>query len=284
MYADDSQIYINFDLNQVAADEAKCKLESCLADIRTWMKENKLQLNESKTELLIITLSRQSYKIDVKSVKVGNCEVEPANKARNLGATFDSHMTLKPHVSAIVKSCNYQLRRIGLIRKYLSRDASEKLIHAFITSRLDNGNSLLYGLPDYLTDKLQRIHNTAARILTQTKKFDHITPTLRDLHWLPVKNRIIFKILILTFRCLHGLAPAYLSQLLHPYLPARSLRSSNLLLLKITKTRSKSYGDRAFQNSAPKIWNSLPLNIRQCETLASFKSKLKEHLFKESYL
>ena len=232
----------------------------------------------------MITPSRQSHKIKVESVKVGSCEVEPSNKARNLGATFDSNMTLQPHVNAIVKSCNYQLRRIGQLRKYLSPDACEKLIHAFITSRLDNGNSLLYGLPDYLTNKLQRIHNTAARILTLSKKFDHITPTLRDLHWLPVKNRIIFKILLLTFRCLHGTAPAYLSGLLHPYLPVRSLRSSNSLLLKVQKTRTKSYGDRAFQNSAPKLWNSLPISIRQCETLTSFKSDLKNHLFKESYL
>ncbi len=142
----------------------------------------------------------------------------------------------------------------------------------------------MYGIPDYQTDRLQCIHNTAARILTQTRKFDHITPILKELHWLPVKKRIIFKILILTFRCLNGLAPAYLSQLLHPYSPTRKLRSSNSLLLKVPKARTKNYGDRAFQNSAPKLWNSLPLCIRQSETLTSFKTKLKHHFFKESYL
>ncbi len=184
MYADDSQIYISFDLTQHAVEEAIQKLEACVADIRTWMKDNKLQLNEEKTELLVITPSRQANKVDVKSVRVGQCDVTPSSKARNLGATFDEHMNLQPHVSSIVKSCNWQLRRIGQIRKFLTLEAAEKLIHAFISSKLDNGNSLLYGLPDYQTDRLQRIHNTAARILTQTHKFAHITPILKELHWL----------------------------------------------------------------------------------------------------
>jgi exonuclease III len=283
MYADDTQIYIEFDLSPYSAAEAKSKLEACVADIRAWMSENKLQLNDGKTELVVITPSRQSKKVNIESVHIGCSDITPSKCARNLGATFDQHMTLHPHMSSLVKSCNWQLRRIGQIRRYLTTEAAEKLIHAFISSRLDNANSLLYGLPEYQTDRLQRIHNTAARILTQTQKYDHITPILKNLHWLPIKQRIVFKIVTLTYRCLNGLAPPYLSELLVPYLPTRSLRSSQSLLLKIPKTKTKSYGDRAFQNAAPKLWNNLPLSIRQSDTLNSFKHKLKSYLFEGSF-
>ena len=157
--------------------------------------------------------------------------------------------------------------------------AAEKLIPAFVSSRLDNGNSVLYGQPDYQLEKLQRVHNTAARILTKTSKYDHITPILFDLHWLPIKQRIIFKLMTLTYRCLNGLAPQYLSQHLIPYSPTRSLRSSDAALLTVPKSRTQSYGARAFQNCSPRLWNCLPLNIRQLNTYSSFKRALKHHLF-----
>lgn len=198
-------------------------------------------------------------------------------------ATFDEHMTLQPHVTSCVKSCNWQLRKVGQIRKFLNQESAERLIHAFISSRLDNGNSLLFGLPDYQIGRLQRVHNTAARILTRSGKYDHITPVLYKLHWLPVKHRIEFKILTLTYRCLHGLAPPYLTALLDPYMPTRTLRSSSSLLLKIPKSMKKSYGDRAFRIAAPHLWNKLPQKIRECKSLHSFKNNLKHHLFTRSF-
>ena len=283
MYADDTQIYTEFNMSQHAADRAMSKIEACAADISKWMRDNKLKLNEDKTEVLIITPSRQSTKVNIPTVKIGNCDIEPTPCARNLGATFDMHMTSEPHVSSIVKSCYWQLRKIGKIRKFLNRDAADKLIHAFVTSRLDNGNSLLHGMPDTQIKRLQRVHNTAARILTLSKKYDHITPIMKTLHWLPVKQRIIFKILTLTFRCLHGQAPDYLISLLNPYKPTRALRSSGDSLLCVKKTRTKSYGDRAFQNAAPRLWNKLPKKLRQCDSLSAFKSGLKKHLFDKSY-
>ena len=283
MYADDTQIYVEFDLNKESYDTAKAKLEACIADIRVWMRNNKLKLNDDKTEFVVITPSRQCGKVTIDSIHVGGCQVQPAISARNLGATFDHRMTLHPHVSSLVKSCNFQLRRLGQIRKYLTNSAAEKLIHAFISSRLDNGNSLLFGLPDYEINRLQRVHNTAARILTLTRKYEHITPVLKSLHWLPVKERIVYKLVTLTYKCLNNLAPQYLADLVMPYSPARSLRSSDCSLLLESKTKTKSYGDRAFKNAAPRIWNSLPVHIRKCQTLASLKTNLKQHLFKRCY-
>ena len=140
----------------------------------------------------------------------------------------------------------------------MTQEAAEKIIHAFTSSHIDCGNSLLYNLPDYQIERVQRIQNTTARIQTLTKKYDHISPILKSLHWLPVEKRINFKILTLTYKCLHNLAPIYLEELIKPYNPVRNLRSSDQLLLEVPKTRLKIYGDRSFTKAAPTLWNSLP--------------------------
>ena len=150
-----------------------------------------------------------------------------------------------------------QLKNIADIRRYLEKQAAEKLIHAFFGSRLDYCNSLLVGIPETSLAKLQRVQNIAARILTGTRKYDHMTPVFYKLHWLPVKYRIEYKIILMTYRALNGLAPNYLQDLLQVYQPARSLRSSGDLKLVVLRTRLRSYGDRAFSVEAPSLWNSL---------------------------
>jgi hypothetical protein len=161
--------------------------------------------------------------------------------------------------------------------------AAEQLVHALVTCRLDNGNSLLFGLPDVLLSKLQRVQNTAARIVTRTKRYDHITPVLQRLHWLPIKQRIAFKVLTLTFKALHGLAPHYLAELLQEYHPQRTLRSSSQSLLLVPKTKLTGYGQRAFSYAAPTLWNALPTPLREIDTLGQFKSALKSHHFQNAY-
>ena len=138
-----------------------------------------------------------------------------------------------------------QLRNISRIRKYLSRDATEQIIHSFITSRLDNNNALLlYGLPANELYRLQKIQNTAARILTFSRKSCHITPILKELHWLPVNQRIVFKLLMIVYKCIDNIAPSYLSELLSQYSPTRTLRSGNEQLLQEAKS-NRSWGDRS---------------------------------------
>ena len=137
----------------------------------------------------------------------------------------------------------------------------------------------MIGLPKYLVQRLQRIQNTSARILTLTKKYDHVSQILRKLHWLPVNKRIAFKILTLVFRCKRNLAPGYLRDLLIDYIPSRNLRSSTEQLLSVPKIKTKSYGSRSFCYAAPCLWNSIPLEIRTLETYEEFKTKLKTYLF-----
>ena len=111
------------------------------------------------------------------------------------------------------------------IREYLTVDAAQLLVHDLATSKLDYCNSLLYGLPKCLINQLQRVQNAAARVVTVSSKFCHFTPVLKNLHWLSIDLRIEFKILIITYKALHGFAPTYIKDLLKNYHPPRDLRS-----------------------------------------------------------
>ena len=122
-------------------------------------------------------------------------------------------MSLSKHVNTIVKSAFYNLRNIAHIRNYLSKEAAKTLVIALVISKIYNCNSLLIGLPMNLLAKLQSVQNAAARVIERVGKQDRITPVLSRLHWLPVHQRIIFKINVLTFKCLHNQAPAYLMEL-----------------------------------------------------------------------
>ena len=181
-----------------------------------------------------------------------------------------------------ILSSYWQIDAFSIIYKCLTIDRSKRSTHVFVTSPLKNLNSLLVNLPDTLIKKLQLIQNNAARLVTRQKRSCHVTPILMELHWLPVQYRIHHKLLLLIFKCLLGKAPSYLSSLLHHYTPSRSLRSSSQCLLQEVPARKK-YGNRAFSGAGPKLWNSLPLGIRQCQTIEAFKCALKTHLFKLGY-
>ena len=140
-------------------------------------------------------------------------------------------MSLVPHVTTICKTSCFHLRAVHKIRQFLDKDSTILLLHAFVISRLDYCNSLLFGLPDYVINRLQLIQNSAARLVFCTRKHDHVTPLLINLHWLKIQYRIQFKILLMTFKVLCGEAPSYLCDLITPYVPTRTLRSQNKLLL-----------------------------------------------------
>ena len=127
-------------------------------------------------------------------------------------------------------------------------------------------------------NKLQRVQNSAARLIARKRKFDHISDTLNELHWLSVENRIIYKILLLIYKCLNGLSPIYLTELIKVYMPSRPLQSASKLQL-VVQSSSTSYGKRAFSVAAPNLWNNLPLHIRHAASLSTFKSLVKTHLF-----
>ena len=154
-------------------------------------------------------------------------------------------------------------------------------LNSLVVSRLDSGNDLLYGVPDQLLDKLQRVQNVAARIVVRATRYDHITSILETLHWLPVRYRIEYKVLLMTFKALHLLVPSYIADLLQFYQPCRTLWSSSDSLLTVRSAHH--YGDRSFCIAAPRLWNSLPHEMRKCDCLYTFKRLLKTLLLKHAY-
>jgi len=149
--------------------------------------------------------------------------------------------------------------------------AASTVIHAFITTRLDYCNHLYFGLPKYKVKKLQQIQNIAARYVMCVRKYDHITLVLVQLHWLPVSNRIVFRHLLFVYKSLNGLCPQYLTNLREHRKSARPLRSNFQDLLIQPTCKTKTYADRAFSVCAPKIWNTVALEIRQSSTVVLFK-------------
>ena len=195
---------------------------------------------------------------------------------------LDSQFAMDAQIRHLCKSMHFHLRNIGKIRNVLTVAATEQLVHSLVTACLDYCNSLLYGVPGYQIDCLQRMQNIAARIVTRCDRQDHITPVLKSLHWLPVKYRIDFKILLLTFKCLNNLAPSYLIDLVTSYHQERyaTRRNSQRCLNKPPLLKLKSYGERSFTFAAPTEWNKLPLEIKNASSIQCFKSLLKTHLFK----
>eukprot|EP00918_Siedleckia_nematoides_P051234 GHVU01112101.1.p1 GENE.GHVU01112101.1~~GHVU01112101.1.p1 ORF type:complete len:251 (-),score=5.41 GHVU01112101.1:32-784(-) len=246
---------------------------------------NKLMLNDEKTEIIHMTSKHRVSKCNIPSINIGNADVSPSPNVRNLGIIFDSNLTMEDHVKIIARTASIGIHNIGRIRHYLAKPCTEKLIHAFVTSRLDYCNSLLYGVPNNMMCHLQRIQNSAARLILRANKFDHITPVLISLHWLPIKQRIAFNVLLITYKALNGQAPDYISSLLAPqcHVTARDLRSTSSRSLTPTRVKTHSYGQRAFCAAAPELWNLLPSELQSCDSVDTFKKKLKTFLFKDAF-
>jgi hypothetical protein len=263
------------------SSDAKSRLEACIAEIREWMITNKLKLNDDKSEFLVLSSKAMKNEVQNLSLVIGEETLQSSVSVRNLGVIFDCLFSMDDHITSICKASHFHLRNIGAIRQYLTQESAATVIHAFVTSRLDYCNGLLGGLYDKQLHRLRRIQNHAARITTLTHKYDNITPVLKSLHWLPVHLRIDFKILLITYKIVNGSAPSYLEDLISPYVPMRSLRSSEEGRLAVPRSRTVTYGDRAYSINGPRLWNDLPLSVKESPSTPTFKANLKAHLFKK---
>ena len=162
--------------------------------------------------------------------------------------------------------------------------SAHRFVFSFITSRLDYCNSLFAGISEKQSGRLQQVQNNAARLVTKTRMRDHITPVLKELHWLPVKYRAQFKIATIAHQCLYDTEyPEYLTELVPRYTPARSLRSGHRTLVVTPRTKLKTFGERALPSQAALVWNHLPAEIQNIPSLKLFKKQLKTHLFKKHF-
>ena len=279
-YADDTQLYLS-----IKPDETSqlAKFQACIKDIKSWMTYNFLMLNPNKTEVIVLGPKHLRTSLSRDIATLDGVALASSTTVRNLGVIFDQDISFNANLKQTSRTAFFHLRNIAKIRNILSQNDAEKLVHAFVTSRLDYCNSLLSGCSNKSLKTLQLIQNAAARVLTRTKKRDHISPVLASLHWLPVESRIEFKVLLLTYKALNGLAPSYLEELLIPYCPTRALRSQNAELLVVPRVSKSRMGARAFSYQAPLLWNQLPIWVRGAETVTSFKNELKTLLFDKAY-
>jgi len=211
-------------------------------------------------------------------MNVAGVDISLSPTIKSLGVVLDSRLTFSDHVTQVAKSCNYHISAIRYIRHLLSIDTAQTFACSLVNSRLDYCNSLLYRASSSVLDKLQRVQNSAARLVCQAGRRSHSSPLLSALHWLPVRRRIDYKLAVLTYKVRQTKTPAYLERLLFPRQTTRQLRSSNLPLFSVPAIRTE-LSRRAFQYSAPTVWNSLPENVTESETVSTFKKKLKTFLF-----
>ena len=271
-YADDTQIYIALSSDDYSPIKSLCH---CLEQVTNWMNQNFLQLNQDKTE--VIVFGNKEKRIAV-SKHLESLSLKTRDQVRNLGVLIDSDLTFSSHIKSITKTAFYQLKNISRVKGFMSQTDQEKLIHAFISSRIDYCNGLLTGLPQKSIQQLQFIQNAAARVLTRTKRSEHITPVLKSLHWLPVSYRIDFKVLLLVYKSLNGLGPEYMNDILVEYKPSRVLRSTDSGQIVEPRVQTKN-GEAAFSCYAAQNWNKLPAELESAPTVNIFKSRLKKLLF-----
>jgi hypothetical protein len=280
-YADDTQIYVPFTPG-VDEDAAFEKLTKCLQEVRSWMAKNFLKLNDDKTDFMIVGNNYFLSHVNCSRLTIGNVSVNPSSHVKNIGAVLDSTLSMNEEISAKCKSAWWQLYQLSKIKKFLSTNQLKSVVIALVLCRLDQNNALLQGLPTKSIERLQKVQNAAARLICSSGRFDDSAPLLISLHWLPITHRITFKILLFVFKCQKDMAPPYLSDLLIPYTCSYDTRLSDSNNLVKARTHN-NWGDRCFAVAGPRLWEHLPLTIKNHSSVKSFKKALKTHLFKDAY-
>jgi len=200
LYADDMQIQGS--CRPVSADQLLSTLSACLDEVSDWMRSNRLQLNTAKTEILWCSTTRRQNHLPPAAVRVGENHVLPSTTVRDLGILIDNDVSMRSHVSRTVSGCFAVLRQLRSIR----RSVSDSVFHSLVMPRLDYSNATLAGLPTSQLHRLRPVLNAAARLIHRSSRYQHVTPMLRDLHCLRSPECIDFKLAVLVYRCLHGLA------------------------------------------------------------------------------
>ena len=288
-YADNTQLYIH--LFHKNASAALAKLNAYLHDVQRWMSLSKLKLNPEKTEFIVFGSKAQCQKISSNfPVSILGSLLHPVDSVRNLGVWFGAEFSFSEHVKRTCNACFLQMRDLRRIRSYLTPEVAVLAANALVNSRLDYCNSLFRGLSCFNLHKLQSIQNTLARIVTNHRKYAHVTPILKQLHWLPIKYRCMFKIATLVYKFLHSGSPFYFQPFLslsscsystrrsHPDCQYRTVPPFCSSVFKSVK-----HFDHSFAFDAPKIWNELPHDVRSAASVVSFRKKLKTYLFAKAY-
>ena len=203
---------LNAKEDEVAAEAAANRFSACIVDVEAWLKASRLRLNPAKTQFMWLGSTQQRTKVEHVEIPLLLACFHVVDTARSLGVVFDSQLSMAEQVASVCRGGYYQLRQLRLLTKCISEDAIKTLIHSFITRRLEYCNSLYYGISDGLMHRLQSVQNAAARLVMGVGRREHIMPILRQLHWLPMRRRVQYKLATLVYRSLTGTAPECLSK------------------------------------------------------------------------
>lgn len=269
-YADDNNASQSFALH-FQFDVITNQLPCLMSLIKEWMNAHFLKLNPDKTEIICFLPQNANKRQTINGTFFDGGCVRFSDSVKNLGFTVDRFLNMDLQVNGIVSHGYKLLGDVGRNRHLLCDDDTETIVHSILSSRLDYCNSMLYGVNKCVINKLQKLQNAAARIISKRKKRQSVRDVLRTLHWLPVENRIIFKMLVITYKIIHGLAPESLCNLL-------SFRCENTLTFNLIFLNS-SFGRQSFSYAAPRFWNALPTELKFSVSLDTFKSKTKHYLF-----
>ena len=249
-------------------------LQRCIQEVREWLRENFLLLNENKTEVVIFGKDTTE-----KQLQIGKSVISSISAATSLGCILDSKLNMSQHVSRVCKSTNYYLHCIRKIRNFISMDACKLLVHTLVMVRLDYCNALLCGEREDVIRQLERLQRQAARVVCKKYKNDHtsVTELMWGLHWLPIRARIQYKILLLVYKAFNNGSPTYLADMMTSCNPVRSTRSAHKVnLLVVPHQKSNKYSEKAFAVVGPRLWNELLTDeLRGCNSVDTFKKKLK---------
>ena len=249
------------------------------------MSSNRLRLNPNKTQYIWFGTRQQLAKINLEALTSEFPWVTFSSTVRDLGVTLDQELTFRQHINLLCRSCYYQLRQLRVISRSLTPTAASTLVHAFVVSRLDYCSALYDGLPAVRIGCLDRVLRTAARLIGRIPKFGRVSEYMRDvLHWLPIQQRITYRVSALVWRCLEGLGPQYLRELCCPTSGIQwrsALRSADQALLLVPRSRTTTKQRRSFSVAGPVTWNGLPAVLRLVPRghTTMFLTKLKTVLF-----
>ena len=277
-YADDTTLFVEL---SGPSDLPSTRLNNCLTDIVGWCLHNNMQINPDKTETMLVGSSVILKKFNnPRSLGVVESPKNTQTTVKIIGATLDSTLSFDHHITSVSQSCHFHMRALRHIRPMLSVASANQLACSIIASRLDYCNSLFFNTSAHNMMRLQRIQNTLARIVLRAPSRASAGPLLARLHWLPVDQRIKYKISCLAFKATVLHSPNYLCDILTMYNPPRTLRSTGGKLLSIPNIVSElAISKKAFSFTAPTVWNDLSFNTRSADTIDSFKHLLKTELF-----
>ena len=280
-YADDTQIYLTIRKENVS--DQITNIADCTTAVYQWLLHNSLALNPEKSEAAIFgTWQRVKPLKDLFTVNVAGAPINLSEDIKSLGVTFDTQLSFDNHVNNVCRGAHYHIRGLRNVRTAMSKETANTIACSLVTSRLDYCNALLAGMSETNLNRLQRVQNALARVVCRTRRRDHITPALAELHWLPIRSRISYKIATITHKIRTTQQPGYLVDLIEDAVPSRTLRSKSGILLKVPMFKTQ-IGQRSFRYIAATTWNSLPDNIRTIDNFTTFKKHLKTHLYNLSY-